>query len=523
MNENIAPAIALKAIRKEYGPTVALDSATFSVAEGRVHALLGENGAGKSTTVKILSGLVSPDSGGMELFGESVRLKGPRYAHAHGIQAAFQELTLIGDLTVTENMFLPYQPTGFLGQVRRTDSERRVSEHLANLGLESIRPRAEIRSLNLPQRQKIEIARALFRKPKILLLDESTSALSGGDVEWLAKIVGEQKAIGTSIIFITHRMPEVRMFCDELTILRSGRSVGSYSLDEITDDQVIEMIIGRSLEKTFPPLGKIDRLSKPVLEIKGLTAGSAKNVSLDVRAGEVVGIAGLQGMGQSDLFLSLFGDVPKKSGEILMDGEMISIQSPRDAIRANIGISFVPEERKTDALFLRMDGRKNVTLPVIGQFSRLGFVDLEAEEKAVLGALRRVQVPDRALDAPAESFSGGNQQKIVMAKWLLSGSRVLMLFDPTRGVDVGTKRELYSLLGDYTRAGGAVLIYSTEIEELVHLSHRVLVLYRGRIRCELDAAAGEISETSILKAALGSQPDFSLTPIAKAPKIRISQ
>lgn len=504
MNTSIAPAIAFSAVRKEYGPTIALDSASFSVAEGRVHALLGENGAGKSTTVKILSGLVRPSRGSVEIFGRPVSIDSPKSAHALGLQTAFQELTLIGDLTVAENMLMPYQPTGYFGQLKRGEGFQTVSAHMESLGLGAISPHAEIRDLELPQRQKIEIARALFRKPKILLLDESTSALSGNDVSWLAGIVAQEKAKGTTIIFITHRMPEVRMFCDELTVLRNGKTVGSFGLDDITDDQVIELIIGRSIEKVFPKIPSVDKSKPPVLDVRNLHAGCATDVSFTIRPGEVVGVAGLQGMGQRDLFLSLFGDVPRQSGTIRVDGTEVRIQSPQDAIKANIGISFVPEERKTDALFLRLDGRRNVTLPAIGHFTKWGLIDVDAEEKAVMGSLRRVQVADRALDSPASAFSGGNQQKIVMAKWLLSGSRVLLLFDPTRGVDVGTKHEIYGLINDYVTAGGAVLIYSTEIEEVVHLSHRVLVFYRGKIRREMDSAIEQITESAIIRAALGS-------------------
>lgn len=505
MNTSIAAAIAFSAVRKEYGPTVALDNASFSIAEGRVHALLGENGAGKSTTVKILSGLARPTRGAVQIFGRQVSIDSPKSAHALGLQTAFQELTLIGDLTVAENMLMPYQPVGYFGQLKRGEGMHAVRSHLEALGLGTISPNAEVRDLELPQRQKIEIARALFRKPKILLLDESTSALSGNDVSWLANIVAQEKAKGTTIIFITHRMPEVRMFCDELTILRNGKTVGSYGLDDVTDDQVIELIVGRSIEKVFPKIPPVDRSKPPVLDVRNLSAGRCEDVSFAIRPGEVVGVAGLQGMGQRDLFLSLFGDVPRRSGSIQVDGNEVRIQSPRDAIKANIGISFVPEERKTDALFLRLDGRRNVTLPVIEHFTKWGLIDFDEEEKAVMGSLRRVQVADRALDAPASAFSGGNQQKIVMAKWLLSGSRVLLLFDPTRGVDVGTKHEIYGLINDYAAAGGAVMIYSTEIEEVVHLSHRVLVFYRGRIRREIDAAKEQITESAIIRAALGSE------------------
>jgi len=496
-------AIQVENVRKSYGPTVALAGATYAIAEGSVHALLGENGAGKSTSVKMLSGLLRPDTGSIRLFGSEVSMKSPRDAHRLGIQTAFQELTLIPELTVAENMLLPYQPTGFGGQLQKRHGEELVAAHLEKLGLGAVSPKQVVRSLPLPLRQKIEIARAVFRKPKVLLLDEPTSALSGEDISWLGRIIAEEKARGTTIIFITHRMPEVRMFCDELTILRSGRSVATYGIGDVSDDDVIEQIIGRTLDKTFPPKVKVDRTATPVLEINGLTAGRMRDASFALLPGEVLGVAGLQGMGQLDMFLSLFGDLPASAGSIAVDGRTVTIRSPRDAINAQLGINLVPEERKTEALFLRLDGRSNITLPIINRFVRFGLVDVAAETRAAAAALAKVNVAERAIYMPAKAFSGGNQQKIVMAKWLLAGSRVLLLFDPTRGVDVGTKHEIYLLINEYVRAGGSVLLYSTEIEEVVHLSHRVCVFYGGQIVEEIDGESEPISEARIMRAALG--------------------
>jgi ribose transport system ATP-binding protein len=496
-------AIEVDTVRKAYGPTVALDGATYAIASGAVHALLGENGAGKSTSVKMLSGLLRPDSGVIRLFGDEVFMKSPRDAHRLGIQTAFQELTLIPGLTVAENMLLPYQPTSWTGQIRRAQAEDLVAEHLDKLGLQHIPVRAEVRSLALPQRQKVEIARAVLRKPRVLLLDEPTSALSGDDINWLGKIIADEKKRGTTIIFITHRMPEVRMFCDALTILRNGRSVMTCGIDEVSDEEVIEKIIGRSVEKTFPVRTPVNRQCTPVLEVSALSAGKVKDVTFSLAPGEILGVAGLQGMGQLDMFLALFGDLPKRSGTIKVDGCSVSITSPRDAIDARLGINLVPEERKTEALFLRLDGRRNVALPVLNKFSRYGLIDVAAEHRATAGALAKVQVAERALHMPAKAFSGGNQQKIVMAKWLLAGSRVLLLFDPTRGVDVGTKHEIYLLIDEYVKAGGAVLLYSTEIEEVVHLSHRVCVVYEGRIADQIDADHESLSEERIMRAALG--------------------
>ena len=508
-----APAISVETIRKSFGATVALDGASFQAAAGSVHALLGENGAGKSTMVKMLSGLVRPDGGRLVLLGEAVDLRGPRDAHRLGIQTAFQELTLVPDLSVWENMLLPYQPTGFLGQLRSRRGQAMVEAHLARLGIKDLSPRTPVCDLDLPIRQKIEIARAVLREPQVLLLDEPTSALSGRDIDWLGTVIAEQKARGATVLFISHRMPEVRLFCDRLTVLRNGRDVGSFAVPAVTDDEVVELIIGRALAATFPELPPSDRTAAPVIEARGLSAGRIESASFALRPGEIVGVAGLQGMGQLDLFRALFGDLSPRAGTVAVDGEPVSLRSPRDAIDAGIGL--VPEERKTEALFLRLDGRRNASLPVIGRFVGKGLIDEPAETASVAGALRRVQVAPRALYLRTGAFSGGNQQKIVLAKWLLTGSRTLLLFDPTRGVDVGTKHEIYLLIRDYVQAGGAVLLYSTEIAEVVNLSHRVLVVYGGRIVRELDGERGEISEGAIMRAALG---DLGGDQAAEAPR-----
>jgi ribose transport system ATP-binding protein len=497
-------AIAVESVRKAFGATVALDGASFQALPGEVHALLGENGAGKSTMVKTLSGLVRPDAGRVLLHGTPVQLGSPRDAHRHGLQTAFQELTLVPDLSVAENMLLPYQPTGPLGQVRRRQALALVGEHLARLGLVSVDPRREVRGLDLALRQKIEIARAIYRKPRILLLDEPTSSLSGRDIDWLGDIIARLKADGVTIVFISHRIPEVRQFCDRLTVLRNGKDTGSFVVSAVTDEQVIELIIGRSLTATFPPKPPLAGGARPVLAAHEITTATRlKGASLALHPGEVLGIAGLQGMGQQELFLGLFGATPLTGGRVEVDGRTVTLASPGDAIDARLGISLVPEERKTEALFLHLDGRHNTSMPVIGRFLRFGLIDGQAESAAVAGVFDRVQVDKRALWTRAGAFSGGNQQKIAIAKWLMAESRVLLMFDPTRGVDVGTKHEIYLIIRDYVQAGGAVLLYSTEIPELVNLCHRVLVMYGGRIVRELGQGSGEISETAIMRAALG--------------------
>jgi ribose transport system ATP-binding protein len=494
-------AIEFDGISKAFGPTVALDGVSFAIAEGSVHALLGENGAGKSTLVKLLSGLVRPSEGRVRVFGEQAALGSPRAAHRLGIQTAFQEMTLISDLSVLDNMLLPYAPAGLTGMIRRNAARKTVARHIADLGF-AVDLNAEVGTLELAVRQKIEIARAVFRKPRILLLDEPTSTLAGRDVDWLGEIIAKLKAAGTTIVFITHRVREVRAFCDTLTILRNGRLITTGPVDAISDGEVIEKIIGRSIAQTFPPKPDNARaFGAPVFAVRDLKAGhKLDGVSFELRKGEILGIAGLQGMGQQDLFLACFGMTDIAQGDVLVDGRKVLLGSPADAIRPNMAIGLVPEDRKTEGLFLKLSGLQNATLPVVSRFTNLGLIDSMAETEAVDAAFSTVEVDRRALWANAGGFSGGNQQKIAIAKWLVAQSRILLLFDPTRGIDVGTKHELYVMMRKFVEAGGSILFHSTEIPELVHQCDRVLVLYNGRVAAELEGEA--ITEAAIMAPAL---------------------
>ncbi|MBA8880948.1 sugar ABC transporter ATP-binding protein [Phyllobacterium myrsinacearum] len=495
-------AIEVTNVRKTFGATVAVDAVSFSVAPGSTHALLGENGAGKSTIVKLLSGLLRPDEGHISVFGQIVTLKSPRIAHACGIQTAFQEMSLVRDLSVLDNMLMPYAPIGFAGIIPRSRARRAIIRHMEDLEF-SVDLDAEIGTLDLAVQQKIEIARALYRKPRILLLDEPTSTLAGSDVEWLGRIISRLKAQGTTVIFITHRMREVRAFCDTLTILRNGRHITTGSVAGITDAQVIESIVGRTIAQTFPQRPPSDfAFGDPVLGARRLRAGAKlHDVSFDLRRGEILGIAGLQGMGQLDLFLACFGMTEVKDGDILVDGRKVRFSSPSDALEPNIAIGLVPEDRKTEGLFLKLNGTLNASLPVIDRFSRFGLIRRKLEEEAVRAAFSTVEIDKRALWTRAGAFSGGNQQKIAIAKWLVAQSRILLLFDPTRGIDVGTKHELYLMMRNYTAAGGSILLHSTEVPELVHLCDRVLVLYEGRSAAFLSR--DQLTEAAIMRPALG--------------------
>jgi ribose transport system ATP-binding protein len=494
-------ALAITDLRKAYGATQALAGATFTVRPGEAHALLGENGAGKSTMVRMLSGLATPDAGEIRVGGQAVSLRQPADAHQLGIRTAFQELSLIRDLSVAQNILLP--------EVRRLSwraagraQARAVEAHLERLGLGWLDPEAEVRGFALPVRQKIEIARALFHDPRVLLLDEPTASLSGGDIEWLGGIIDGVKQAGGAVVFISHRMPEVRRFCDRITVLRNGRSVGEAAVAEISDEAVVRLIIGRSLDAAFPPRPAAPPAPGPVaLAAEELSAGRLRQASFSLHFGEILGVTALQGMGQAELFQACFGALPAEGGRILVGGAPVRFASPRDAVRHPVGIALVPEERKTEGLFLRMDGTANTSLPCLPRFARMGVVDEDAERDAVAAVLARVEAPERALWTPVGDFSGGNQQKVAIAKWLLTGCRVLLLYDPTRGVDVGTKRQIFDLMRDFAAQGGAVLFYSTEIAELEHLSDRILAIYDGRITRVLEGH--EMHEETIARAALG--------------------
>ena len=497
-------AVSVANLRKSFGATVAVDDVSFTISRGSVHALLGENGAGKSTIVKLLSGLIQPDAGSIEVFGQPARLRSPRAAHALGVQTAFQEMTLVPDLTVLDNMLLPYAPMGPIGMIRRRRAAAALREHLASLGFD-VDLDAEVGGLDLAVQQKIEIARAVYRKPRLILLDEPTSTLAGRDVDWLGDLIARLKSQGVTVVFISHRMREVRAFCDRLTILRNGRHITTGAVGDFSEEQVVEMIVGRSIAQTFPPRPVARPTEAPeVFAVRDLAAGEKlENASFALHQGEILGVAGLQGMGQLDLFLSCFGMTQVRGGEMLLDGRPVVIGAPSDALKPNVGIGLVPEDRKSEALFLNLSGKHNASLPVIERFSRGGLIDKAREAAEVARVFERVEVERRALWTHVSAFSGGNQQKIAIAKWLLAESRILLLFDPTRGIDVGTKHELYVLMRNYVEAGGSILFHSTEIPELVHLCDRVIVLYSGRLVAEI--AAKDLTERAIMWPALGGE------------------
>lgn len=510
---NDACAIAIEDVTRRFGPTVALDRVSMQIRRGAVHAILGENGAGKSTLVKVLSGMTHPDEGTIRVMDADVRFGGPKDAQRAGIATAFQELSQVPDLTVAQNLLLPDEPSRF-GIRRGRECLKRAQALLDQFELRDIDPTIPVKELDLSVRQKLEIAYAISRNPSVLLLDEPTSALTSEDVEWLGRRIAECSRQGVTIVLITHRMPEVRAWCSSLSILRNGSCVGTFNASEIPDDDVFRLIMGRTLGSAFPQrLPLPEATAQPRLKVDKLGAGKRLvDVSFELRPGECLGVVALQGMGQLELFKSLFGLERSTAGTIAVDGKPVTIRSPQDAIAAHVGLSLVPEERKTEGLALNLSGRANISLPTLAQFSRWGRIDKKAEAAAVSEALQRVSGNPRALYEPASAFSGGNQQKFVIAKWLLADSRVLLLFDPTRGVDVGAKVEIYRVMHDYLSSGGAILLHSTEVPEVAHLCDRILVMYAGRVVAEMDGRRASVHE--ITAAMLGGASSHAHAPMA---------
>jgi len=499
--DDAVPLFRMEGISKRYGGVHALDQADLVVRAGKVHAILGENGAGKSTLIKIMAGVVAPDAGRMLLEGREVRFADPAAANAAGIVCIFQELSLIPDLSVADNIVISNPPT-WLGMIDRKAQQAIAMAALERAGGGDIHPMELVKNLPLSRRQMVEIAKALARKPRLLILDEATSALTAADVETVFGVLKRLRDEGIALLYISHRMHEIAELADDCTVFRNGRKIATYPAGSKTDDEVVELMIGREYSSVFPPKqGHVDRTTTPVLEARNLTWMQRLNgVSLTARAGEVVGLGGLDGQGQRELLLALFGVLRGVTGEILIDGQPRRINSPRAAKADAIGMALIPEDRKTEGLMLPMSVRDNLSFAAMSQVSHAGILDRRAESAAVERMIRLLAIKTASPSLPVGSLSGGNQQKVVIAKWLMTDPRIILLNDPTRGIDVGTKQEIYALLRQLAAAGAAIILYSTDYDELIGCCDRVLVLYDGAVRREL--VGSEITEHALIASAL---------------------
>jgi ribose transport system ATP-binding protein len=481
MTETTVPAVEAEGVSKRYGAVTALRDASFAALPGEVHALVGENGAGKSSLIKTLCGVTQPDSGTVRAFGEAIRLRDPEDAQRRGIGTVFQELTLLPWMTVAENLLLRREPRGRLGLIRIRELNERAAEVLAEHDVETIAPHLLVADLSLAQRQIIEVVRAVSHRPRVLFLDEPTSSLAEREVEWLLRLARRLRDDGTCVVFTSHRWREVTSLADRITVFRGGENVATR--ERLDERDAIRLMTGRGvaeMSEDVPPLAE----HRPMLQVTGLTGDRLADVSFTLHEGEILGVGGLEGQGQRELFLALFGVRPA-AGDIRVGGEPRRLRSPRDAIRAGVSVALVPEDRKGEGLFLPMSVRENLTLPIAGRVATAGLLRRGAERRLVSGIVDRMRIAAGSPDQAVGTLSGGNQQKVLIGRWLLADARVLLFYDVTRGVDVATKRDVYRLMLDLAAEGRSILYYSSDTEEVARMAHRVLVMREGRVAAEL--------------------------------------
>ena len=489
--------VAMKGISKSFGPVKVLEEVDFSVVGGEIHALMGENGAGKSTLMKILSGVYVPDAGSIVVDGKPVTIRSTNDAESLGIAIIHQELNLIPQLSVMENLFLGREPQHFgIIDSRRMRSE--AAAWLSKVGAHYIDAAREAGTLSIGQQQLVEIARALSLNAQVLIMDEPTAALTDHEIETLFQIMKELKAQAIAIIYVSHRMEEMFQICDKVSVLRDGHFVGERMIRDTSFDEIVKLMIGRELHERFP--GRDAALGTVRLEVDDLAdENKISHIHFEVRAGEVLGIAGLMGSGRSEILRTLFGLKRKTSGQIKLDGTALTIHGPSDAIAAGIG--FVTEDRKNQGLVLGMSVRENATLVHLDEYAHAGIVDARAEANAAEQLISQLHIHARDAEIEVKSLSGGNQQKVVFAKWLAKPPKVLLLDEPTRGVDVGGKNEIYQIMNHLAASGTAIVMVSSELPEVLAMSDRILVMNEGRQAAVLNAKT--TSQEQVMQAAAG--------------------
>lgn len=486
-------------ITKSFNGVTVLENVSLHCNRGEVHALLGENGAGKSTLLKVLSGAHLPDSGEIKIFGEKVEIKNPTDAIRHGIGTVYQELSTIPDLTVGENIYIGRIPKNKIGSFDRKKLNKQTMELFKEYEVEDIEPDARAGSLSLSQKQIVEILKILSKEPEVVILDEATSALTENRVHWLLSLARKLAEKGKIVIFISHRMSEIQNGCDKITILRNGKNSGELNVSEVQMDDVISKMLGRKISGYFPDIESYAAKEK-VLEVKNMCYTHILNgVDMELYKGEVLGIGGLAGQGQAEFLLALFG-VVRALGEIRYKGEQVKLKSPGDCLRK--GIALVPEERAIQGLVLSFPIRYNISLPMLHKISNPFWVSKKKENAIVDRYMKALQIKADNREMAAMNLSGGNQQKVVMAKILATEPELLLMHDITRGVDVGTKKEMFSLVRDFAKQGHAVIFFSTDVEELVKVCDRVLVMYDGKIGANLQGTV--LTKENIIGASIGS-------------------
>ena len=490
--------LEVRQIRKTFPGVLALDGVGFELRKGEVHILLGENGAGKSTLIKILSGAYQKDGGQILLNGRETEIRNPRHAQELGIAVIYQELALVPQLSAAENIFLGREPARATGIIEKKKLLEAAQALLNDLGVEVSADRP-VKSLGVAQQQMVEVAKALSLDATILIMDEPTSALTEHEIRTLFSVIRRLTEKGVSVVYISHRLEELFEIGDRVTILRDGRYVGTHSVKEVTKTGLIRMMVNRELKEQFPkqssPRGEV------VLRVEGLTRkGVLQDVTFSLHAGEVLGIAGLLGSGRTELARAIFAADRIDSGRIYVQGRLQRTRAPRGAIRSGIGL--LTEDRKSQGLILGLSVRENICLPNLNQFSKAGIIDTGKEKRAVEGVIRELRIKTPDVDQKVVFLSGGNQQKVVMSKWLLSKADILFFDEPTRGIDVGSKVEIYQWMNRLTAGGAAIVMISSELPEILGMSDRILVMHQGRVVKEFSRE--EATQENILHCALGT-------------------
>jgi len=491
-----APLIRMRGIHKSFGPVKVLEGVDFELLPGEVHALMGENGAGKSTLMKILTGIYAPDAGTLEVDGQPASIATPADAEKHGIAIIHQELNLIPALSVADNLFLGREIQRF-GLLDHRAMTRRAMEWLARVGMERLDPATLVERLSVGQQQMVEIARALGQNARVLIMDEPTAALTEHETNTLFKLIRDLRAQGTGIVYVSHRMEEIFALCDRISVLRDGHFVGTRPVPGLAFDEVVKMMVGRTLDARFPT--RTPNIGDVRLKVEHISGGMVRDVSFDLHAGEVLGVAGLLGAGRTELARLLFGLDKPSEGTITLDGKVVTPTSPNDAIQSGFG--FVTEDRKAQGLVLDLSLRENVSLPRVP--AHAGLVDRASEKKQTRGLIEALKIRARDMELNVRALSGGNQQKVVLAKWLALKPRVLILDEPTRGVDVGGKAEIYHIINQLAEQGVAILMISSELPEVLAMSDRILVMHEGRATALLDGHGA--TQEAVMTAATGGK------------------
>lgn len=495
-----SPLLVARGISKAFPGVQALEDVDLVCRRGRIQALLGENGAGKSTLTAVLTGVIQPDEGDILLEGRPVAFSQPREALRCGVAAVHQEFTLLPHRTVAENVFLGHEPSR-RGLVRRNELTERAAELLRGLGIKDPPVNTPVRRLSVAQQQVVEIAKALAHDAKVLFMDEPSAVLAGAELERLFEIISGLADRGVSIVYISHRLAEVDQIADEVVVLRDGRLVAAGPKYDFPRAEIVRRMVGRSLEETFPQ--RTSPLGEPLLEVKNLLLPGTEpdGLNLHVRAGEIVGVAGMVGSGRSRLGRALVGLGAPSSGSVEIRGEQVSPLTLRKAM--SHGVVYIPEDRKTSGLVLDLSVAANVSLPVLSELTRFGVLSRRLETTLAHDTIDRLGIRVSGPLQPTRQLSGGNQQKVVLGKWLAAEPQVLILDEPLRGVDVGAKAEIYAIIRDLAEAGAGILFISSELPEILGLSDRIVVMSEGRIVGELDR--DDATEERILELAIGER------------------